>query len=77
MKFTTITSSLLGFCTLSQASINLSYAPETNPSGQIVLGENIRIAWESDRSYVWFAPFLPFLLFSLGSKEILLANLYA
>jgi len=52
MKFTTITSSLLAFCTLSNASINLSYTPETSRSTQIALGENVRIAWESDKTYV-------------------------
>lgn len=52
MRFITITSSLLAFCALSHASINLSYAPETDRSGQIVLGENVRIAWETDKPYV-------------------------
>jgi len=52
MKFTTLTSSLLAFCTLGNASINLSYAPETDRSNQIALGENVRIAWESDKPYV-------------------------
>jgi hypothetical protein len=52
MRLTTITSSLLAFCTLSHASIKLSYAPETDRSDQIVLGENVRIAWETDKTYV-------------------------
>ncbi|CAD0115371.1 unnamed protein product [Aureobasidium uvarum] len=51
MKLTTITSSLLAFCTLGQAALNLTYIPETDPQGRVVLGENVRIAWESDRTY--------------------------
>ncbi|CAD0088006.1 unnamed protein product [Aureobasidium vineae] len=51
MKFTTITSSLLAFCTLGQAALNLTYIPETDPQGRVVLGENVRIAWESDKTY--------------------------
>ena len=59
MKFTTLTSSLLAFCTLSNAAINLSYVPENDCYDQIILGENVRIAWESDKTYVCL--FLPLL----------------
>lgn len=60
MKFTTFISSLLAFGTMSNAAINLSYAPEIDRLNQIVLGENVRIAWESDKTYVCVSLFFFF-----------------
>ena len=52
MKFTAIFGRLVAFSTLTHAAINLSYTPESDREGRVVLGENVRIAWESDKTYV-------------------------
>lgn len=54
MKFTAMFGSLLAFSSLGHAAINLSYTPEDDQEGKVVLGENVRIAWESDKTYVGF-----------------------
>jgi len=50
MKFATITGSLLGLSTLSQAAINLTHS--TNPDGTVNKGDFVRIAWEIDETLV-------------------------
>lgn len=50
MKFTTVTASLLTFSTLGQAAINLTWTPDE--VGRIRIGDEIRVSWETDRTYV-------------------------
>lgn len=52
MKFTAVFGSLLTLSALGRAAINLSYTPGDDQEGRVVLGENVRIAWESDKPYV-------------------------
>lgn len=50
MKFTTVTAGLLTFSTLGQAAINLTWTPDE--VGRIRIGDEIRVSWETDRTYV-------------------------
>ncbi|THY23982.1 hypothetical protein D6D01_05795 [Aureobasidium pullulans] len=49
MKFTAITAGLLTFSTLGQAAINLTWTPDE--VGRIRIGDEIRVSWETDRTY--------------------------
>lgn len=52
MKFTTVTAGLLTFSTIGQAAINLTWTPDE--VGRIRIGDEIKVSWETDRTYVRF-----------------------